>query len=645
MSDSLVSRALPSGSGPSFVSGKLALAVAAALALVGCDGRSPFRSVEQRITEAFPVSAEVGKARMRLGGFLGAAGGEELFQAEFATRLRLRALACAQGNEPSKFDAVEKIRQRLPAECFTKVDAELLAWLQQRILAQLLTEPALRPIPEKPANFLTAETSLIGMRFASEAGVMLVGSGRNIEIIDVGTNKTIYSGDTGDGINTRLADISPNGRVIHSGSSHAGVSLLEAETGEVLAGWPDYKQFIFLGSMAALVAEGSGRRGLLDLRDGSVRPVKGIGAVSRVFPVPDEPGQFVISGGGKFQLVKLQRMDTGLELVLLNERRGGDSWQLNPDNRSFDGRYLYSVESNQVWRLELKTLQSEQLPIEGWLVMSATPMPDPDKLLLRIRVSMEGDSRRSVVYSIREQSYMPLDQGDFSATESRYAVTAVPVLGRIGWVDGQSMRLATDPGRGLRYSAGSFKVYMAEQSLVWQQHLDQFNASVRGYPGPDRVAARNAQPKSPYDSALAAAAADARIEAVGVYEPQLQRTGREPRAGPGSSGMGPAMPITVMVRPAHKPVVLVLSSYEAVQWQLVLSPGAQLKAVLICGYEQSTVHGMGSARVVNIGRIYAYERASDNYNRLASEVRGWTGKPLDAFQGSYRATSFMVGGR
>ena len=50
------------------------------------------------------------------------------------------------------------------------------------------------------------------------------------------------------------------------------------------------------------------------------------------------------------------------------------------------------------------------------------------------------------------------------------------------------------------------------------------------------------------------------------------------------------------------------------------------------------------ARIINIGRVYAYKRDGDGFARLDAEVRQRAGKPVGRFQGTYRGGFFRVGG-
>jgi hypothetical protein len=127
----------------------------------------------------------------------------------------------------------------------------------------------------------------------------------------------------------------------------------------------------------------------------------------------------------------------------------------------------------------------------------------------------------------------------------------------------------------------------------------------------------------------------AQIEAVSVYEAVAVHSPRIPR---------PRGPVTVLVRAGPRPVVLVLSSHQAVQWELTLAPGAALRAVLLSGYGESSVTGAGDALVTSIGGFYAFKYGSPEFKHLESEVMRCTGRHISTFQSVYAGKSFEIGG-
>ena len=133
---------------------------------------------------------------------------------------------------------------------------------------------------------------------------------------------------------------------------------------------------------------------------------------------------------------------------------------------------------------------------------------------------------------------------------------------------------------------------------------------------------------------LARLARAAEVDAVSVYEAVALPVSKS----------GPA-PVRVVLWPALRPVVLVLSSHQAVDWQIESQAGAQLLAVLLSGYGESTVTGSGAAPVASIGGFYAFERGSTEFQHLECEVLRCTGHHIDRFQSMYAGDRFEIGSR
>jgi hypothetical protein len=126
----------------------------------------------------------------------------------------------------------------------------------------------------------------------------------------------------------------------------------------------------------------------------------------------------------------------------------------------------------------------------------------------------------------------------------------------------------------------------------------------------------------------------AQVEAVSVYEAVAMRA----PCVPDKQG-----PVRVLVRATLRPVVLVLSSHQTVQWEITLAAGAELAAVLLSGYGESTVSGAGNALISSIGGFYAYKRGSAEYLHLEQEVLRCTGRTIEKFQSVYAGHEFEIG--
>jgi hypothetical protein len=134
---------------------------------------------------------------------------------------------------------------------------------------------------------------------------------------------------------------------------------------------------------------------------------------------------------------------------------------------------------------------------------------------------------------------------------------------------------------------------------------------------------------------LTVAARSAAVEAVSVYEAVSMHP-------PGSAPEPDFVRVIVKPSPASRPMVLVLSAYQGVEWRVSCQPGTRLTAVLLSGFGPSTVTGTGDAVVCRIGGFYAFRRGSAEFRHLETEVMRCTGRTIENFQSCYAGSRFEV---
>jgi hypothetical protein len=606
----------------------------------GCSGGNPWASPEDRINEAFPPAATVSQVRAKLDdSFKGDAAAKARVDAELVTKLKLRALTCAEGKEPSLLDSAEDIRRKLAPDCFAKFDADLIAWLNSRRLSTLMSAAPLRPIPQNPPAILSTTNPINTIKFASDAGIAVAASGNTVEVIDIGNDESIFM-DTALRFRPYLVEVAPNGRAFALSNSDAGgVTLRDSQTGEVLADYPEYTRFTWLDPLTALLMKRDGRATveLLDLASGKTTVAKGLpAAYARVVPAPDHKGQFVAGAYNSITKFELRRDELGVRIALLDQQNGPQmGWSDTISEPTSDGRFFVQA-ARDLAVTNLSTLKTEQISISmpNVYFQSATPLPDPTEMLLRTSVPVDANNHYFVVYSLKDRNFAPVD-GDQMGGPSGYSgmrTVYVPSIRRVGIVSDKSIKLIDKLDRGFRYGPDAFAQRLQEVTQERQQKQAAETAQRMGYASSGSL---NGVPIMA--GPIAQLAKDAQIEALGVYE------GVGSSKGAGASSVHYRVPITVVLRRSPKPIVLVLSSYEAIDWMVSIGPGAQLKAVLVASHTESTVHGAGAVRIVNIGSFYAYDRGS-NFTQLQQEVVRWTGKTIDTFQGKYQGTTFLVGG-
>ena len=134
---------------------------------------------------------------------------------------------------------------------------------------------------------------------------------------------------------------------------------------------------------------------------------------------------------------------------------------------------------------------------------------------------------------------------------------------------------------------------------------------------------------------------DPEVHVVGVYEAASSRNHTN-------------APAKVRVTYTGGPIVLVLTSYEPVAWDVELADGVQVQTAIVCGYYRQEVRGLPeSVPVLNNSheggsqgpRFYCYSKTSDGYSALLKGVRELSGLEVTSFQGAYRypGTPFLIG--
>lgn len=140
--------------------------------------------------------------------------------------------------------------------------------------------------------------------------------------------------------------------------------------------------------------------------------------------------------------------------------------------------------------------------------------------------------------------------------------------------------------------------------------------------------------------------AEAELHFIGVYEGQYP-------PGVGHSGKNhPQGTVTIFVKKSDKPIILALSSYESVNWNIVLEEGAELKEVITSGYYKQDITGLPeNVKVTNRERGGAYtygwetehNRGGGNHEKAIDSIREFTGLREATFQGIYEGNKFNVG--
>ncbi len=598
------------------------------LLLGGCDLGDRLRSAEDRINAAMPLSADALQARERLMARLPEKSPERAAADQvWAERLQARARDCGQGFKPAWHHSNAQVRTRIASEtCFTDFDRKLSAWAGLRRVRQLLTLPSIvaaSPDAATPLTLPRGDRNLAGLEGQGRSPVLLMRGTDHVALVGLGDGKTLHTRPSSV---ASVESVSPNGRLFVERVSDRIRRLRATEGGEVLVELPHAQAIGWLGSRYLAVTEASADKYgyLLDLETAEEVPVpaKVPSSGYRFLPVPGNERRVNVLSSTSLEQFEV-RAEAGRSVASLVAEKPGTAGQRfgAGDVQEADGgkRWLMRLDSELVL-IDPVSLEVQRIGMPPALVRDASPSADAGRYLVKLELGSSSTANGHYLLDAaartlaRVQGVEREQELRYFPAAGRYVVMGPDNLQLLGTLQADAPQTLDSAMAALQRESEKRKLNEADQQMLALMQ----SASITP------------------DSPLFQQMRSARIEAVGVYEPRVFSTAAGTRED--------SSPVDVVVRRSSRPLVLVLSSYRSVQWRLRLEPGARVEAVLHSGYEDSTVVGAGTARVLKIGTEYAYQGEGAAYQALQRQVARWTTRSIQQFQGSYQGSTFTVGG-
>lgn len=639
-----------------------------AVGLSGCGNVG--KSNEERITDAMPPSSAALASKEKLDAVMQSAAADAAgLERDYAAKLNARARECAGNYTASLFSSAAAVRDALTdKDCFARSDEAIVQWLDMRRVGQLLMSPPLRPIPASPPAIIAATGPIQRAVFASDAGVALLQVERKQQLVDIGSGVVLHEAEDPQ---WRVSSLSPNGRLVVAGGGRSGTQLHDAVSGEVLA---DFKlqptRFHWLDDVGAVFREDmrdddNGRQPLvfLDFSTGNRQAIPmTLANVDNVLPIPGKPQHYRLLAYGRMGEIALEQGAAGWKVRLLSEQPLSEGSYRAGSVTAADGSYVVAIDKG-LRQLMIASGQQRTFPLQPLRLQGAVETPDTDRLLLDLGTP-GSYSTGSYVYSLGNDTLARVEESQLLSRRFLF----IPSLRRNGAIDGEKIvvldEIPTQPAVDrtvmtlqMQEEQAARNAAMAGEQQAREKEIERLLAisrqpqndaalaaalarlqAVQAGQGEPRLAARQqttTQARLVASGPLVELARNASVEAIGVYE-----AGNAVRVA-GIAGRSGS--VQVRVRRASKPIVLVLSAYEPVNWMLTVEPGANLVAVLTAGYHPGQVFGAGRARLQEVGRLHAYKRGGAEYSALNAEVQRMTGKSIDSFQGRYDGGTFVTG--
>lgn len=635
--------------------------IGAVLAMAGCDRLQQMgSSTEDRINQAVPVASETTASKKAYDeAAKSLAVDAAALEAEFGSRLKVRALECGHGYAPSALASDDDIRAALnDKECFAKADTALQQWIGVRRIGLWLAAPPLRPIPAKPPAMLVGADTIQEVSFAERAGVALLQSAKEYRLLDLATGEAISTATVGNG--EPITALSPNGRLFVGGGAGRGdAAVYESTTGALLATFPGVRsyQFYWVADVGAIYANERGADlTFIDFTTGRESKIPmTVGNLDKIVPMPGATKRYAVLAFNRHGVVEIKLGPQGWSAALISETNAASpgGWS-RASGLTPDGKRLYGS-AQHLNLLDLPSMKLHTVTFDPMHVQTVVATPDPDRLLVSgFFRTAPGQGAKQYLYSISQRTLAEVDGKALVSTRFLYIPTlrrnAVIDRSKIVVVDAIAASAPVPINEELERRAAELEAVAraraAEQAPL-PTDSDAVRAAliarmVREGSGSAAIMAQLAmRPAAPtsakalYPGPVGALARNADIQGLGVYEGgEVGRTrGASARTGT----------VQVRVSRGSRPVILVLSAYEPVRWVITVAPGAKLAAVLTSSYSPAEVIGAGNARIYNIGQHYAYKRSGENFASLDAETARWTGKRIGVFQGAYTGSAFSVG--
>lgn len=596
--------------------------------------------IPAKVNAAHPPSPDVRLAQERLFTLLtDDAAATQRTQALVDTRMDLRALNCAKNTSIGRLDSVSDVRSRLSdASCFQEQDRDLQQFFGIRTIGVLLAKPALRPlVAAGPMTVLPKGqlSSITSGTLARDAGVGLLLDGRGAAaIVELPGAKQIAQLPRGSAISDHDAKLSPNGHVVAIRQTLGETIFFEAATGSriwsvdrkgaprLLAWLPEVDSFLLAGIDETVM--------LADGLEGSMEPHPlALRHTSYAAHLPGESPRVLMGTARELNLVEHVRAEQGVRASMVKQYNIGEARGITSGHpvpmRS--GRMVVYASNRDIGWLDL-----ESGAAGTWRTSPKFGIPfaklDENRLAF---IGFESGGQSSPwAFDLAAQTVAPID-----ANSSQGSI--VDLGDRIGMLRRANNawfgdEVTTGESQPLDKVMADYELQRELEKLATQSRLQELQAAE--HRSSDDALRVRALPSAAIPG-LAGVPADAQVHVIGVYE------GRSPTAARNRQAPGQ---VRVLARPSNRPVVLVLASYESVNWT-VINTGARISAILLSGYEPSTVVGHGSAPILRIGSAYAYSPGGEGYGSLRSAIARYTGaREVRSFQGNYTGSEFSVGG-
>ena len=612
---------------------QIACLMALALLLSGCNQmKAVAQSRQEKLAEAFPLADELLTAPGML--FAALEGDPRLkpVREQYAQLLEARSTKCGGSAIVGRFETPDDIRQKIgDASCFDAFDRILVDWVGVKRVSLELARPALVPVAVLPSSAVLPPQLGPADRVTIAQGAnvaVLKGNEGKLTGIELPSGRVLGTVTVPPFGEAAMA-LSPNGRVVAIRGASNKLAMLDVVSGKTLWATPSFSSVLGwipdVGAVVLARAQGGGSA-LMDFRAGTLSSYSTpVAQPTWTVQGTDQAGRLLIGNHTDVAIMDhARRGDGGIDVTKAKH------FQLPPDRfirpESFlssgapflmsQGKKLaYMHRRDWAW-LDLDSGQGAKWNTEALGTIAMSKISDT---LIYLATTGGRASNPPLVLNI--------EQGTLVGVKSPSPVSGIlhPATPRLGYilhtngaiVIGNNIEPEGEP-RPIEQVVSQMEE--AQQVATIQNPGPQ--EEVKRTPWPDGQAAVSTNPPIP------GVPANAHVSAIGVYRPVAKGKGSMPGK------------IDIKLAPGKTPLVLILTNYEQVQWN-ILPSDRPIAAIILSTYEGSKVTGY-EGNVVLIGRETSYKPGTPEYKKLKTAVAHYVPMPIRLFQGANSGWEFLV---
>ena len=632
-------------------------------------------SATEKFSKAFPPSSEVKIALEDLDSLAQSIDASpKIFKSKYAEMLTFRAYSCAKKLNVSRFDSIKKVK-KLPinAYCLELEDDKLLQYLGMTQVGIRLSQPSLKPQIElgqkitihQPVDWMTASAA-----FSSKSGVAVLTSeqgatnGRSSFIsYDIEAGRKITKLEAIYGADIRNISLSPNGRVaaVPAHKGHAGneVVFLDTETGNILGRLDETIGVqAWLPEMSAVLLKHNANSTILlaDFLTGKVSPYEVDSKIQRWgVTANSSPSRILVGTDNAFYLVQNERAAYGVKSTIVKDFHPKQNQYSAYDSPivMLDGKVAVFTLGNFLVKYNLSTGKETRIEAYPFLDKEFKKL-DEETLLTKL-----SNSNDLKVFNLRDVSISAINE-DISKYGSLSALN-----GRNGfmrrelnqfWVGdklelGQSKTLATLVAE--RNAEEQIKL-MVEKAQE-EKEIALFGMPIDDEPKPENpvLIRRDANGNMIQDAYGRPVLKDSlgKMQAIksNFFFSKIPANTKYEFIGVNESANTTTKEIQVTIQKTDRPILLLLSSCNAVNWKIIKQPGSRLLGIF---QQIRPVHPMSRVDVDNTEystqistrfNYCAFQKNSPEYKSLEQEILGKDGKTIEKFLGAESGVAFSVG--